>query len=922
MTTDRTNRAKQFLARISGGLESASPIDGGTIERLPQRQDVPHPPELIDAVQSAAKKVTSGEAMSAREQFAMEAIIIPDKRPAIDIVNGDYAIVHPDWLSFNNDPIKTNLRQIIPSVGRIELPHNPTLPYAGTGFVVAGGLLMTNRHVAEIFSSGLGLRDLVFLSGREAGIDFLREKGSITSNVLTVRHVVMIHPYWDMALLRVDGLGPDRPPLRLSLTHPEDLVQQDIAVIGYPAFDPRNDADVQNTVFGGVYYVKRLQPGKIGARRSIQSFSNNVFAVTHDSSTLGGNSGSVVVHAATGQVVGLHFAGVYLDANFAVPTSELARDSHVVDAGLNFQTEPQPEPAVSKQWWRDVQPAEGPALRTTEPSRQDVTRPTPQTGAGATLAAPPTPTTASGAITLTIPLEISVRLGNAVIQSAGEVPKATAEPIRQPSGGSELSTPTVDDPTTRARAAVAEGPITFRDHFVSLYQSAVADMADKIAAEQKAGIESLSQDSASELLLAAQAIAQRQTSPLASSQPATAVAGKESVLEKMSVTEHATACASLAWQYMQAKAFGDTVSTRRLEGELDAGTCDPRWAQTITEYVKYFGVNGARAHPQYIAPAQAGETIITIKSGAKIGLIGDWGTGAGPAQRVLQQLQRQNPDVLVHLGDIYYSGTEGECRTKFQAIIDQVFDRPRNPLPVYTLSGNHDMYCGGVGYYALLRRLNQGLKGPTGQSMDQPASFFCLRAEDQSWQLLAMDTGRNDYSPFSVTDIVTFVDPTEQDWLRRRMQEFSGKTILLSHHQLFSAFSQIGTRGQDGRWNPVNPKLRDTYMALTATNRRIAAWFWGHEHNLCVYQPYAGLQRGRCLGCSAIPVFVNDTPYQPLAGIDNPPRLIENTTLSNAGQFYTHAFAVLTLGSNGIATADYFEDAGDRGRRLYTESIS
>jgi endonuclease G, mitochondrial len=74
----------------------------------------------------------------------------------------------------------------------------------------------------------------------------------------------------------------------------------------------------------GVYSVKRLAPGKINQRASVESFGKNVSATTHDSSTLGGNSGSAVIDVSTGNVVGLHFAGVYLDSNYAVPTSELA----------------------------------------------------------------------------------------------------------------------------------------------------------------------------------------------------------------------------------------------------------------------------------------------------------------------------------------------------------------------------------------------------------------------------------------------------------------------------------------------------------------------------------------------------------------------------------------------------------------------
>ena len=46
--------------------------------------------------------------------------------------------------------------------------------------------------------------------------------------------------------------------------------------------------------------------------------------VLHDCSTLGGNSGSVVLDLATGQAVGLHFAGRFLEANYAVPAAVVA----------------------------------------------------------------------------------------------------------------------------------------------------------------------------------------------------------------------------------------------------------------------------------------------------------------------------------------------------------------------------------------------------------------------------------------------------------------------------------------------------------------------------------------------------------------------------------------------------------------------
>ena len=197
---------------------------------------------------------------------------------------------------------------------------------------------MTNRHVAALFTVGLGRRGLRFTAG-DAAIDFKRELTSAEddrSAYIEVREVVMIHPYWDMALVRVEGLPAAHGVLRLSVNRPEDLVNRDVVVVGYPALDPRNDIPLQNQIFEGKYEVKRLQPGKLRKRASIRSFESTVSAATHDSSTLGGNSGSAVIDVSTGEVVALHFAGQYLKANYCVPTYELARDPRVVDAGVNF----------------------------------------------------------------------------------------------------------------------------------------------------------------------------------------------------------------------------------------------------------------------------------------------------------------------------------------------------------------------------------------------------------------------------------------------------------------------------------------------------------------------------------------------------------------------------------------------------------
>jgi endonuclease G, mitochondrial len=183
MGTERSQRLRTYLESISPdqSLESTveSPISEEATEDLP--------PETVEKTRVAAQKLQRGEDLSHEEQFLTEAIIIPDKRPAVDIVEGDYRVTHKLWMHFQNDArIHERLIKAIPSIGRIELPGHPSLPYGGTGFVVGQGLLMTNRHVAEIFASGLGTRNLVFKPGLGAGIDFKRERDREISAFVSV----------------------------------------------------------------------------------------------------------------------------------------------------------------------------------------------------------------------------------------------------------------------------------------------------------------------------------------------------------------------------------------------------------------------------------------------------------------------------------------------------------------------------------------------------------------------------------------------------------------------------------------------------------------------------------------------------------------------------------------------------------------
>ncbi|MGB8555154.1 MAG: DNA/RNA non-specific endonuclease, partial [Pseudolabrys sp.] len=363
-------RLKRLLTQIAPGnsIEAVSrpdadAIDRGGFESLG--------PGNVAAAEAGLQKLAEDrvQEITPSEMLGLEAIVLPRNRP-VALVRGDsYDDLDGPWVSLNDDVIKKRIASLLPLIGRVEVPSSPILPYAGTGFVVGQGLIATNRHVAQLFSQGRGLT-IRYRAG-DAAIDFKRQIDAPDDDrtaYLSVRAVEMIHPYWDMALLRVDDLPTDRM-LRLSLKSPEELVDHNVVVIGYPARDERNDVALQDRIFNRTYNVKRLQPGVIRARAKIQSFENTVNALTHDASTLGGNSGSAVIEVESGEVVALHFAGEYLKANYAVPMHELARDSRVASR-LNFEGTLPP----TNDWapaWRSVEGADDSASAAAPPQAEE-----------------------------------------------------------------------------------------------------------------------------------------------------------------------------------------------------------------------------------------------------------------------------------------------------------------------------------------------------------------------------------------------------------------------------------------------------------------------------------------------------------------------------------------------------------------------
>ena len=345
-------------------------------------------------------------------------------------------------------------------------------------------------------------------------------------------------------------------------------------------------------------------------------------------------------------------------------------------------------------------------------------------------------------------------------------------------------------------------------------------------------------------------------------------------------------CAGLGLELLRAVIAGDRDRELALHDRLTFSRCDPLWAKTLVDYAGILGLDGRPPPIPYIRHSTMGDFVLTAPRPAmRIALISDWGTGTDLARQVAALLARQQPDAVIHLGDIYYAGTAGECDAHFLAPLRAVL--PDRPL--FTLCGNHDVYSGGAGYYGLLRRIGQ------------PASYFCLRSPDRSWQILAADTGLHDRDPLDETAALTWLDPAEELWHADKLGGFAGRTVFLTHHQPFSAFAQIGPLD---RHEPANANLMASHARLAAAGR-IDAWFWGHEHRLRLYAPYRGVAVGRNIGYGAIPVEAVAGPPAPLRGLVDPPKVAAEVMLDVVEGAYTHGFALLDF-AGGQMEASYW----------------
>ncbi|HVG09696.1 MAG TPA: metallophosphoesterase [Thermoanaerobaculia bacterium] len=291
---------------------------------------------------------------------------------------------------------------------------------------------------------------------------------------------------------------------------------------------------------------------------------------------------------------------------------------------------------------------------------------------------------------------------------------------------------------------------------------------------------------------------------------------------------------------------------------------DPGWVSMAWEKLKAL-FSGKH---KFITHTSLDSFQLQLPDQATVALFSDWGTGEETAKHVMRQIALQNPTHAIHLGDVYYSGTEKEIQRRFLDIIDAEGPPPAS-CRYLALNSNHEMYSGGHAYFELTLKTR----------FHQEASYFNLR--NAHWQLIGLDSGYEDHG---------LKDP-QREWLAAQLGASGPRNILLTHHQLFSPFE---SRAFDRKLHQkVEPLLGQVF-----------AWFWGHEHKAIVYGKHKGIH-ARCIGHGAIP---EDVPYGNPKFPDVP--ILKADERPGPDGDNMHGFALLRFNGNRLQVS-YIDELGN-----------
>lgn len=339
---------RESIERLRAELDYAEqitkrPVDRDAAERLIKQAD-----------SALARVENDGDAaiLSPGQVSGFEAVIKTDgSRPVLFVIDGFIDLNQPSVGDFGPrlSVQKEGIQAVCAAVGRVDDPSARPLGYQGTGFMVGQDVVMTNRHVLHAVSrkrDGLVVRDERGVPVLKDGIavDFHQEVGPArTDRRFPVARVLfegaagalryrnadgLNFDTLDMALLQLGPVPGQRMPEPLGSTPRAGVPLaalssqgQSVHLVGFPGNAQSTTPDLFSKLFAGVKGFKRLAPGEImeGPGGLPAGSDPRRWILTHDCSTLGGNSGSAVVNLDSDgrTTLGLHFAGYHERRNWA-----------------------------------------------------------------------------------------------------------------------------------------------------------------------------------------------------------------------------------------------------------------------------------------------------------------------------------------------------------------------------------------------------------------------------------------------------------------------------------------------------------------------------------------------------------------------------------------------------------------------------
>jgi hypothetical protein len=319
---------------------------------------------------------------------------------------------------------------------------------------------------------------------------------------------------------------------------------------------------------------------------------------------------------------------------------------------------------------------------------------------------------------------------------------------------------------------------------------------------------------------------------------------------------------------------------RTLDIFREFGPCDPMWIETkIAEGIAM--IDHKPPFPAEPAPA------VPLAENARVLVVGDWGTGLPGAIAVGRRMREKIDEArgreqhVIHLGDVYYSGWREEYEDRFLPYWP--VDAGESEVLSWALNGNHDMYSGGHGYFGFLLR-DPRFRGhwlPT-PNEHRSSSYFSI--ENDHWQLLGLDSAYADHD----------LAGDQARWIAEQLGSPGRRTMLMTHHQPFSAYEPVG-------------QLMTDQVKSAVGEGKLDAWIWGHEHRCMVYQPDPApyLSFGSCVGHGGVPRILPD----PAPGAPQIKWALETPDESEGNQWGRFGFAVLDFDGAAVRI-QYVDETG------------